>query len=246
VSQATTPESAQTTSTADSLPARIVGVFTSPRATFAGIAARPRWFGVLAFVAGVGAIATFVFLSTSVGKQAMFDQQVRMLESFGVKLNDAAYERMEAGLERAPYTGAISQVIALPVTALIIAGLALGVFNAILGGDATFKQAFATVAHSGVVITLAQLFGLPLGYARETMSSATSLEVFLPFLDENSFLGRFFASIDLFQIWWIVILAIGFGVLYRKRTGPIATTMMLVYVTIALIIAAIRSALSGA
>jgi hypothetical protein len=246
VSQSATPESAQAANAPASLPARIVGVITSPRATFAAVAARPQWLGVLAFVVGVGAIATFVFLSTAVGKQAMFDQQVRMVESFGVKLNDAAYERMEAGLDRAPYTGAISQAIALPVMALVIAGIGLGVFNAILGGDATFKQVFAIVAHSGVVVTLAQLFGLPLGYARETMSSATSLGVFLPFLDENSFLARFLASIDLFQIWWIVILAIGFGVLYRKRTGPIATTMMLVYVTIALIIAAIRSALSGA
>jgi hypothetical protein len=246
MSQTMTSESTAAANTPISLPARIIGVFTSPRATFADVAARPRWLGVLTFVVVVGMVATFVFLSTAVGKQAMFDQQVRWVESFGVKLNDAAYDRMEAGLERAPYTGAISQAIVLPLMALVIAGIALGVFNAILGGNATFKQVFATVAHSGVVITLAQLFGLPLSYARETMASATNLGVFLPFLDEDSFLARFLGSIDLFQIWWIVILAIGFGVLYRKRTGPIATTMIVVYATIALVIAAIRSALSGA
>jgi hypothetical protein len=229
-----------------SLPARIVGVLTSPRATFADVAARPRWLGVLAFVVLVGAVATFVFLSTAVGKQAMFDQQVRMLESFGVKLNDAAYARMEAGLDRAPYTGAISQVVVLPLMGLVISGIAIGIFNAILGGNATFKQVFAVVAHSGVVITLAQLFGLPLGYARETISSTTNLAVFFPFLDDSSFAARFLGSIDLFQIWWIVILAIGLGVLYRKRTGPIATSMLIVYVSIGLVIATIKSALSGA
>jgi hypothetical protein len=229
-----------------SLPARIVGVFTSPRATFADVAARPRWFGVLAFVVVVGAAATFLFLSTEIGKQALFDQQLRMVESFGGKLNDAAYARMEAGLAWAPYTGAIGQAVTVPVLGLIIAGIAIGVFNAILGGDATFKQVFAIVAHSGIIITLSQLFGLPLGYARETLSGATNLGVFLPFLDESSFLARFFGSIDLFQIWWIMILAIGFGVLYRKRTGPIATTMLIVYVSIGLVIATIKSALSGA
>ena len=246
MSQTIALESAAAATPPRSLPARIIGVFTSPRATFADVAARPRWLGVLAFVVVVGAVATFVFLSTDVGKQAMFDQQVQMLESFGVKLNDAAYARMEAGLERAPYTGAISQMVVLPLMGLIIAGIALGVFNAILGGDASFKQVFAIVAHSGVVITLAQLFGLPLAYANKTMSSATNLAVFFPFLDESSFLARFLGSIDLFQIWWIVILAIGFGVLYRKRTGPIATTMLIVYVSIGFVIATIKSALSGA
>jgi hypothetical protein len=161
-------------------------------------------------------------------------------------LNDAAYARMEAGLQRAPYTGALGQAISLPLMGLIIAGIALGVFNAILGGAAKFKQVYAIVSHSGVVITLATLFGLPLAYARETMSSTTNLGVFLPFLDESSFPARFLGSIDLFQIWWIVSLSIGLGVLYRKRTGPIATTMIIIYVAIALIVAAIKSAVSGA
>ena len=229
-----------------SLPARIIGVLTAPRATYADVAAHPRWLGALLFVILVGGAATFAFLSTDVGKQALLEQQVRFMEGFGVKLNDVAYQRMEAGLARAPYTGALGQAISLTLIALVIAGIALGVFNAILGGDARFKQVYAVVAHSGVVITLATLFGLPLAYARETMSSTTNLGVFVPFLDENSFPARLLGSIDLFQIWWIVSLSIGLGVLYRKRTGPIATTMLIIYVAIALIIAAIKSAVSGA
>jgi hypothetical protein len=229
-----------------SLAARIIGVLTAPRATYADVAAHPRWVGALLFVILVGGAATFAFLSTDVGKQALLEQQVRFMEGFGVKLNDVAYQRMEAGLARAPYTGALGQAISLTLIALVIAGIALGVFNAILGGDARFKQVYAVVAHSGVVITLATLFGLPLAYARETMSSTTNLGVFVPFLDENSFPARLLGSIDLFQIWWIVSLSIGLGVLYRKRTGPVATTMLIIYVSIALIIAAIKSAVSGA
>jgi hypothetical protein len=40
-------------------------------------------------------------------------------------------------------------------------------------------------------------------------------------------------------------LAIGLGVLYRKRTGPIATTMFALYAAIAVIIAAIKTASTG-
>jgi hypothetical protein len=70
--------------------------------------------------------------------------------------------------------------------------------------------------------------------------------VFLPFLDENTFPARLLGSIDLFLIWWLVNLAIGLGVLYKRRTGPIAVGLLSVYLAIALIIAGIRTALSGA
>ena len=223
-----------------------MGVLTSPRATYADVAAHPRWLGVLLFVILVGGAATFAFLSTEVGKQALLEQQVKFVEGFGRQLTDAQYQQMEARLAFAPYTGAIGQAISLPILGLVIAGIAIGLFNALLGGDGTFKQVYAVVAHSGVVITLATLFGLPLAYARETMSSTTNLAVFLPFLDENTFAARLLGSIDLFQIWWIVSLSIGLAVLYRKRTGPVATTMIVIYVTIALIIAAIKTAVSGA
>jgi len=153
---------------------------------------------------------------------------------------------MEEGAGRAPYFALAGQAVFLPVAALAVAGIALAVFNAILGGDARFRQVFAIVVHSGVILALGALFVLPLDYVRETMSSPTSLSVFLPFLEETSFLARFLGSIDLVRVWWFVSLAIGLGVLYRKRTGPIAVTLLVTYSVIALVIAAIQSALSGA
>jgi hypothetical protein len=126
-----------------------------------------------------------------------------------------------------------------------VAGSAIGVFNVAMGADAAFKQVFAIVSHSGIIIALSQIVGLPLAYARESMSGATNLGVFTPFLDENTFPARALGSVDLFILWWAVSLAIGLGVLYKKRTGPIATTLIVVYVAIGLIIAAVKSA-SGA
>ena len=74
----------------------------------------------------------------------------------------------------------------------------------------------------------------------------THLGVFLPFLDEASFAARLLGSIDLFVIWWLISLAIGVGVLYRRRTGPIATSLIGVYITIGIVVAAVKTALSGA
>lgn len=229
-----------------SLPGRILGVLFAPRATYAEVVARPRWLGVFLVIVLLGGAGTFAFLSTAVGRQAMLDEQVRTMESFGMKIPDDAYQRMEAGIGRARYMGAIGQVVFSGIVALVIAGIAIGVFNALLGGDATFKQVFSVVVHSGVVMLLSQLFGLPLAYARESMSGATNLAVFAPFLDENSFAARALGGIDLFLLWWIISLSIGLGVLYRKRTQPIATALIAIYVAIGLVIAAIKTAVSGA
>jgi hypothetical protein len=66
--------------------------------------------------------------------------------------------------------------------------------------------------------------------------------VFLPMVDEHSFIGRLFGMIDLFIIWWVVLLAIGLGVLYRRRTQPLAIGFFSVYAVIILCLAAIMSA----
>jgi Yip1-like protein len=228
--------------------ARIFGVLLAPRKTYAGVAARPRSLGMLAVVLLIIATGSVVFSSTEIGRQALLDQQVRTMESFGIKLPEAAYQQMQERMSRpfTPYLGAAAAVVFVPIVLLVIAGIAFAIFNAILGGDATFKQAYAVVVHSSVISAFQQLFVYPLDYARESMSSATNLAVFLPFLDENTFPARLLGGIDLFVIWWMVNLAIGLGVLYKRRTGPIAVGMLAVYLAIALAIAGVKTALSGA
>ena len=51
--------------------------------------------------------------------------------------------------------------------------------------------------------------------------------------------------IDLFVVWWVIVLAIGLGVLYRRRTQPIAMTLFGVYAVIAIGAAVIMSRLGG-
>jgi hypothetical protein len=98
---------------------------------------------------------------------------------------------------------------------------------------------------SNVIAALALLFMLPLNYAREAMSSPTNLSVFLPMLDQAGFAARFLGAIDLFRIWWILNLSIGLGVLYKRKTAPIAWSLLGVYVVIALAVAAAMTAASG-
>lgn len=225
--------------------ARVIGVVMTPRSAYSDVVARPRALGALLVTLLVSGAALGTFMSTEAGRKAALDQQQQTLESFGMHLSDAQYERMREQVARPPYFAVAGQMIFLAVAAALVAGIALAVFN-MMGGDGTFKQTFAVVAHSSVIVAIQTLFVLPLDYAREALSNPATLAVFFPFLEENTFASRLLGSVDLFYLWWIVSVSIGFSVLYRRRARPIAFTMLAVYVLLGAIIAGIKSALSGA
>lgn len=224
-----------------SLIARFWGVLTSPRETFADVAARPRWFGMMALVLIVTAVCMGTFFSTQVGQTAWLDKVVESAHQSGRDMPEAQMAMME---KIAAYMGpiyAVSTLVVAPLMWLIVTGLLFAVFNAALGGVSTFKQLFAVFVHSTAVTVIQQLFVTPLNYARETLSSATNLAVFMPMLDEGSFFSKLLGMVDLFIIWWLVLLAIGLGVLFKRKTGPIAAGLFVVYGIIAVIVAAISS-----
>ncbi len=224
-----------------SLMARFWGVLTSPRATFADVAAHPRWFGMMALVLIVTAVCMGGFFSTEVGQTAWLDKVVESAQQSGRNVPESQMAVME---KMAAYMGPIyaaSTLLVAPLMWLAVTGILFVVFNAALGGVSTFKQLFAVFVHSTAVTVIQQVLVTPLNYFRETVSSATNLAVFLPMLDEGSFLAKLLGTIDLFLIWWLILLAIGLGVLFKRKTGPIAAGLFVVYGVIAVIVAAVSS-----
>jgi Yip1 domain len=227
-----------------SLVSRLIGVIVAPKATFQSVVANPSWFGMLALLCVAMAILVGGFLLTKVGQQAWLDSATT--SSFSGRVTDQQYEAMA---KIAPYVGYIAVVqmlIGIPIICLITAGILFAVFNAAMGGTATFKQLYAVVVHSSAISLLGQCYTVPMNYLRGTMSSASTLGVLLPMVDDTSLVGRLLGMIDLFLIWWLVVLAIGLGVLYRRKTSPIAWSLLSVYAVIAVIIAVIRSRMGGA
>jgi hypothetical protein len=210
----------------------------------ARIAAAPRWLDVLAVTTVVTAVAFGVFFASEVGKAAYVDQAVASIESFGGTVNAEMY----AGLQRqAGFMSWIQGATILfvgPTMAALIAGILFGVF-AVLGGEARYQQVLAVVAHAGVISMLHTAFTLPMNYLRESMSSATNLAVFFPNLTEGSFLASMLGFVDLFWIWYLMVLAIGVAAVYRRRTAPVAGGLFIVYVLIGLAIAAVKAVLGG-
>lgn len=221
--------------------ARFVGIVTAPKATFASVAAHPRILGMLVLTTVMFAFGAVLPMTTEAGKQAALDQQVSQMESFGMQVGDQQYEGMRKGMAMAPYITGASVLVMSPIMLAIISGILFAVFNAALGGEASFKQIMAVVVHAGAISALGQLFTGPVNYFRGAMSSATSLGVLLPMFDDTSFLGKLLGMIDLFVIWWLIVLAMGLAVLYRRRTQPIAMTLFGIYALIAVGVAAFMS-----
>ena len=59
-------------------------------------------------------------------------------------------------------------------------------------------------------------------YARESLGGATSLSVVMPSFSESTFPARLLGAIDIFVLWWVVLVAMGLSILYQTRTLPIA------------------------
>ncbi len=109
------------------------------------------------------------------------------------------------------------------------------IFNAILGGTATFKQVLGIVTHSMVISALGVAVGAPVMYIKGTMSSMGpfNLAALVPMLEEKSFLVQFLGFIDPFRVWSIIVTAIGLGVLYKRKSSNIAIALLVVYALIA-------------
>jgi hypothetical protein len=162
------------------------------------------------------------------------------MESFGIQVSDQMYAQLEARMENAVYTTGATVLAFAPIVNAFMAGVIVMVFSMMMGGGGTFKQVFAIVAHAGVITALQQVFTVPLSLAIGRLAGA-NLAIFVPMLAEDSFVALFLGTIDLFLVWWVFSLAIGIGVLYKKKTGPVATAFLLIYVAIGLVIAFVRS-----
>lgn len=224
--------------------ARAIGVVFSPGSTFEQIVADPKWLGALVLIVALMGGIGFAFMSTEIGQEAVLTKQLDSMEAWGMEVTPEVEARMEAGMSRARYFSLFNGLFWVLVL-LAEAGLLFAIFNAVMGGTASFKQVFAVTVYASVIMVLQQVFSTPIAYARGTLDSATNLAVFFPMFDDTGFIGRFLGTIDLFWIWWTVVLAIGMAVLYKRRTQGILTAFLAIYGVIALAIAAIMSMRAG-
>lgn len=216
---------------------RAIGIITSPGATYAHVVRKPKVAGILFLTALVIGLAQGLPMLTERGRAAALEMQVQSMERFGWQVTDQMYQQMEQRSHSS--FGAVSTtvgaMVGLPVWIVVISLVLWVAFNAILGGTATFKHVMSVVAHAQVITAVGAAFAAPIMYARGVMSTGVAnLGALLPMLDETSFLAKVLGMIDLFLIWWVIVLSIGLATLYKKKTASVATGLFIVYGVLAL------------
>ena len=219
----------------DSLPARMAGVVRRPRATFEGLKIAPRAGSVLLVTFVVSALLSAALLETPVGQLALLDQWERTAVAFGQDVSAEQYTAMLAASENGAVYGIATAFARGPLLSLILAGLLYAAFR-LAGAAGTFRQVLAIVAHAGVILMLRDVVSTPIVYARETLANPATLGLFFGVLDEASPLARFLGVIDLFVVWWTVVLAIGMSVLYGRPARRLALIFAGAYILLAVVI----------
>jgi hypothetical protein len=209
------------------------------------VASHPRWASLLLALTLVTAAAGALVSSTEVGQLALVDQWERTALAFGQRVDDTRYADLLAWSRLGPVVAAGNALLAGPGVALAVSVVVFGWLRS--RGSARgavgvrFSQVLAVVVHAGVILAIGRLVAAPLVYARETTASATTMGAWFPSLDESSPAARFLGSIDLFTIWWAVVLGIGIAVLSGRRARTCAAWVVTVYVGLALIAAAVMA-----
>ena len=206
----------------------------SPAVTLRDVAHDPRPAGMLAFVSVVTALSAAMFLATDVGKLAWLDEATRQAQLFGLPVTDAQYAQLERMRDYAAYLVVVQDLFGIPLVILAAAGIVKGVFAVVSSPHATFKQTVGVMSASTVILTFRQVCVLPIDYLRESMTSATNLAVFLPMLRPAGFLSGLLGAIDVFVVWWLLVLANGLAALYRCSARSIALTFFGLYGAVAL------------
>lgn len=223
---------------------RIAGMVFRPGTTLEATRRDAHWRGVLVATTAAALVVGMIVMQTSVGQQALVDQWERTTAALGHEVDAAGYAQLEELSRYGALYSAAGTLLAGPVLALVVTALLQAGFGR--KGAVPFVLAFAAVVHAGVILALRQVIVALLAYARETTASAVSLGAWFPGLDAASPLARALGFVDLFVIWWIVLLGIAAAMLYGKRRRNLVFGFLGMYLVLALVTAAAFTAAAGA
>lgn len=201
-------------------PARLFGVFYEPGKVFADVAERPRWLAPV--VIGIlFALAFSYTISSHIGWEATVRQSMANNSRVADLPADQREQIVQRGAKAASVVGWVGAVVFPPLFTLIVAGVLTGIFNGLLGTELKFMQMFAITAYAFLVRGLYSALLILIAYLKPPEDFNIQISPFSPAAymsrqDNPKWLMSLAGSLDLFTLWTIVLLAIGFSVAAKK------------------------------
>jgi hypothetical protein len=203
-------------------PGRLAGVFYEPSKVFADVTERPSlaWLPPI-----IVAMLLGVFFVYSISSHVGWESTVRKAIANNPRTENLTAEQKEQAVERgAKFAGGIAWVgaiIGAPFFTLVIAGILTGLFNALLGTELKFSTMFSITAYALLIRSFYSLLLILIMYLKppedfDIQISPFSIAAYLNKTETPKWLYSLAGSLDLFTIWGIIILAIGYSVASKK------------------------------
>ena len=203
----------------------LIDVYFSPREAFTRIVRNPSFLlplaGYILLVLGF----TGIWMNRMDAREFMKVQ----LEESG-QWDKIPAEQREAILEGAPgqmkIFGWIGPVVATPVMLLLTAGVLLFIYRFFYSSEVVFKQSFSIVTWTFFAVALVTTPLLLLVFQLKgdwNVNPQEAIQANLGLLLDKSEAAKplwaLLSSIDVFSMWTVFLLAVGFAVASRKTTG---------------------------
>lgn len=206
--------------------ARLTGALFSPGETFADIGRTPSWLAALLLLTITG-LAVNIVLAQRVNWYEVTRSQIEKNKFAAAQFERMTDEQREQAYQSAAGRGKIWRYIRGAVGSLllivIMGGVYLGAFKlAGAGGALNFKTARAIVSHAYLPLGLREVIGIPILLLKDPSAIdpenfvASNVAALLPG-DAPLWQIALGASVDIFGIWCLVLLVIGFSAFNPKK-----------------------------
>jgi len=213
---------------------RVIGVLFSPNETFASIARQPDWLVPLALILVVSLVSGIVFA-----------QRV----DFGAPIREAMEQNKNVTPEQAERAvrigGSVAKVITyfapvLSLIALLIIAAVLLLAFRVLGGEGDFRQALSVTSYSwmpGLIksIILTAIIAARGASAADLATLLRSNLAFLVPMKDNPLLFALLSKIDVFTIWLVVLMVVGFSFVSKFSKAKSAAVVVSLWVVATLL-----------
>lgn len=203
---------------------RPLGALVSPRPTFESIARRPSWLPPLLLL-----IALFVVAQLAAMQKIDMEAVIRdAMEERNQPIDEEQIETM-AGIQSK--IGAACNVVIFPAGMALIAGIFWGLVN-VAGGEIGFVRSLAVTAHGLMPNAVSSLLTIPVILGRREIDVAEAqhgllashLAAFAP-EDSPAWVAALLARVDVFSLWSLALLWLGFVVVGRLSKGAAAAVV---------------------
>jgi Yip1 domain len=200
---------------------RIIGVLFSPKATFEDIARKPSWI-LPVLISTILGIAATVALNQRVNWREYIGQQIEKNPRASQLSAEQKEKQIDISAKVTTYIVYCVGVVGSVLFAVVVGAAMMLAYNILAGAGASFSQALGIAAHTlmvGIVNTPIFLLVLLLrqpGTVDPDNPVATNLGAFLP-EETAKWVVSLCKSIDIFTIWTLVLIAIGFAAVNPRK-----------------------------